>query len=355
MPRRPGGGGKTPPGSMEDGLRELVRDPGPDIRKLSKAQSGGLRTIMDSIDTPPDWPEDAKAAAVLTVIHELADRLGNHRWRAAAQAAIRIPAPRYDGPMYDSLASRFKALALRDGAPEPEIRTRTEAYRGYWTVAAKHLADALETRIRELNVDPSAWAAVYHADEPAFPQRSLPLSFDRTDVLYRFEGYRGVQSITYRWATAHSPVDHYNAVGWYFNEPDAPVEILPLANCVIDGDLLDRPEGGRQAKLMFNRELAPGDSYFFAYTTLFHSDQPCRPSISYECRGLYLRAFTVRAQFSSMLPKKCWRFNTGPQGDGHDVPETGDSRLLNVASNGYVAYEFATCERGRKYGLRWLW
>ena len=83
MPRRPGGG-EPPRDSIEAGLRDLARDPGPDIRRLSRSDTDGLRTIMLAARTPPDWPREARATAILTVIQELTQELANPRWKAAA-------------------------------------------------------------------------------------------------------------------------------------------------------------------------------------------------------------------------------------------------------------------------------
>lgn len=68
MPTRGPRGGRVPAGSIEEGLKELVLDAGPDIRKLSRGESGGFRTVMALAEAPGDWPVDAKAAAVLAVI-----------------------------------------------------------------------------------------------------------------------------------------------------------------------------------------------------------------------------------------------------------------------------------------------
>ena len=333
----------------------LVRDPGPDIRKLSRAEAGGLHTIMHLALVPESWTLDAKAAAVLTLIHECIDGLKNPRWRAAAEAAFRVPADQYVSAEFDSLASRFRSVARGEATTEEHIKARSEDYRGYWVTAAKHLADLVEHRLAELNRTPEHWNS-YRTDEPPSPPRSLPISFDRTDVLYRFSGRRGVQSISYRWLTAHGAVNHYDAVGWYYNEPDAPVEITPLANCVRKEPLVDLPEGGRLARLEFTRVLDPGDRYFFAYITAFNSDQPCRPTILYEVRGLSMKSLTIRIQFDAAeCPVRVWYFDVGMQGEGHKVPLDGAAEILEVAPNGYVDHEFPQCERGRKYGIRWLW
>jgi hypothetical protein len=217
------------------------------------------------------------------------------------------------------------------------------------------LAESLQGRLDELNRSTDGWA-VYRTDEPPSPPRSLPLSFDRTDVLFLFSGRRGIQSYSYRWLTAHGPVDHYEAVGWYYNEPDAPVEIIPLANCARKDPYVVLPEGGRLARLEFERTLEPGEKYFFAYTTVFNSDQPCRPTILYEVRGLSMRTLTVRAQFDvEALPSKIWYFDIGIQSNGYHVPDDDAPQIVRVASNGFASHEFSNCEKGRKYGLRWLW
>ncbi|HEV2402719.1 MAG TPA: hypothetical protein VGS08_00795 [Candidatus Saccharimonadales bacterium] len=185
---------------------------------------------------------------------------------------------------------------------------------------------------------------------------SSPISFNRTDALYLFRGNVGIQSISYRWLTAHGPIDHYDAVGWYFNEPDAPVEIVPLANCVLDGPLRDLPMGGRMGTLRFARTLAPGEEYFFAYTTKFNSEQVCRQAILYEVRGREMRSLTVRAQFDpAALPVRAWYFDVEAQTEGWATPDDDSPQMLEIASNGYVERQFTHCEHSRKYGLRWEW
>jgi hypothetical protein len=334
-------------------LRELVLGAGPDIRKLSRDPGEGLRTIMEAARVPAGWREDAKASAVLTAIQELVQQTANPRWRMAALAAFRLPPEEYMGPDHDSLASRWRALARREGAPDGDVNGRADEYRGYWVTAAAHLARQLELRLAELNDTTPGWE-VYRSGVPHSPPRSLPISFDRTDVLYQFAGYRGVSSISYRWLTAHAPVDHYEPVGWYYNEPDAPVDIVPLANCTLEGPLRDLPQGGRCCTLRFSHTLASGEQYFFAYMTKFNSEQVCRPTILYEVRGLEMRSLTIRAQFDA-LPARCWRFNVGSQNEGWQTPDDGAPEMLRIPPNGYVEHEFADCERGRKYGLRWQW
>lgn len=356
MPRRPGGG-EPPRDSIEAGLRDLARDPGPDIRRLSWGHTNGLRTIMLAAHTPPDWSREAKATAVLTVIQELIQQLVNPRWRAAALAALRFPADQYIGSEYDSLAGRWRTLARREGAlSDQEVKRLAEAYRGYWSTAANHLADTVERRLDELNGSPGGWG-MYRVGLPHTPPPDpLAMSFDRTEVLYRFQGYRGLQSISYRWLIAHGPVDHYEPVGWYFNDPNAPVEIVPLANCMLDGPLRDLPQGGRTGTLKFSHLLASGERYFFAYMIVFNSQQPCRPTVLYDVRGQEMRSLSVRAQFDvAAMPYRCWYFDVGAQSEGADLPSEGAPELLSIASNGYVEHSFEHCLRGRKYGLRWLW
>jgi hypothetical protein len=246
VPRRRGGG-ESPLGSVEAGLRDLARDSGPNIRELSRGRTENLRGIMRAAQTPADWPEDAKAAAVLTVIQEQILDIANPRWKAAAQAAFRMPAEQYVNPGHDSLAGRWRALAdrspgsSRNTASSPgDIKDRAEALRGYWVIGAGHLAERVELRFMELNNTPDGWLA-YRRGAPSSPPQALPVSFERTDVLYRFNGRLGVEALSYRWLIANAPVDRYEPVGWYYNEPDAPVEIIPLANCSTEGALRDLP------------------------------------------------------------------------------------------------------------------
>ena len=306
--------------------------------------------------TPFDWPREAKATAVLTVIQELVQQLSNPRWRAATLAALRLPADHYIGPGYDSLAGRWRTLAQREGgASDRDIKRLAEAYRGYWSTAANHLSDTVELRFEELNNTLGGWGAYRVGLPPSLPD-PLAVSFDRTDVLYRFQSYRGLQSISYRWMIAHAPVDHYEPVGWYYNDPNAPVEIVPLANCSLHGPLRDLPQGGRTGTLKFSHTLNSGEHYFFAYMIVFNSQQPCRPTVLYDVRGQEMRSLTVRAQFDpTRIPYRCWQFDVGAQSEGADVPSEGAPELLKVSPNGYVEHGFEHCQRGRKYGLRWLW
>jgi hypothetical protein len=355
VPRRPGGG-EPPRDSIEAGLRDLARDPGPDVRRLSRGDTGGLQAIMRAARTPSEWPREARATAVLTVIQELIQQLTNPRWRAAALAAFRLPADHYIGPAYDSLAGRWRTLARREGAlSDSEIKRLAEGYRGYWSTAASHLADTVERRFAEFNDSLDAWGR-YRVGLPPSPPDPLAISFARTDVLYRFQGYRGLQSISYRWLIAHAPVDHYEPVGWYYNDPNAPVEIVPLANCELAGPLRDLPQGGRTGTLKFGHTLDGGENYFFAYMIVFNSQQACRPTVLYEVRGQEMRSLTVRAQFDpKAMPHRCWYFDVSAQSDGTEVPGEGAPELLGIAPNGYVEHNFEHCLRGRKYGLRWLW
>jgi hypothetical protein len=355
VPRRPGGG-EPPRGSIEAGLRDLALSAGPDIRQLSRGDTESLQGIMLSAQTPMDWPQDAKAAAILTVIQELIREIPNPRWKAAALAAFRLPADEYVGGEYDSLAARLRAPALKEGVTsDQEIRARAEAYRGYWTLAANYLADKIERRFEELNANPQGWGA-YRIGLPPSPPQPLSISFDRTDVLYRFRGRIGIQSISYRWLVANAPVDHYEPVGWYYNEPDAPVNIVPLANCSIEGPLRDLPQGGRSVALKFSHTLEPGEHYFFSYLIEFNAQQPCRPVILYEVRGREMSTLVIRAQFDpKAIPYRCWHFDVEGQNEGWETPPDDAPQLLEIASNGYVEHTFDNCRRGRKFGLRWQW
>jgi hypothetical protein len=339
---------------MESGLRDLVRGAGPDIRKLGRRETEGLQAIMDAAQVPITWPSDAKAAAVLTVIQDAVNEIINPRWKSAALAAFRLPPEQYLVGEYDSLARRWRALARWDGASDDEIKDRAEAYRGFWMAAANQLANRVERRFSELNTG-DGWQP-YRTGFPPSPPHSLPISFDRTDVLYTFKGHLGLRSISYRWLVGHAPVDHYEPVGWYYNEPDAPVEIVPLANCVLDGPLRDLPQGGRTATLRFSHTLERDECYFFAYIVEFHAVQPCRPTIMYEVRGLEMRTLVIRAQFDpDALPIRCWYFDVESQGEGWATPHEDAPELLAIAPNGYVAHTFNNCQRGRKFGLRWEW
>jgi hypothetical protein len=356
LAKHPTGGAR--PGSIEEGLRNLVLDTGPHFRKLSRADEGGLRQLMDAAQVPDGWTRDAKAAVVVTVIHEVAQQIANPRWKSAALAALRFPVDHYTGEENDSLTGRWRVLARRDGATESsEIKARIEAYRGYWVHAAFHLAAQLESRLSELNASRDQWHQ-YRVGEALVPALAdlAPLTFDRTEVLYRFRQTVGLKSVSYRWVTAHSPVDHYVANGSYFSDPNAQTEIEPLANCIRDGDTRELPQGGRCATIRFSHELQPGERYFFAYETVFNSDLPCRPTILYEVSGREISSLNLHVQFDPpAVPARIWYFNVGALNEGWEIPTEGAPEMLTVSVNGYVGHSFERCGLNRKYGLRWIW
>lgn len=355
MPRRPGGRAGIPPSPVEIGLRRLVLDVGPSRQKLLQDRSHEVHAIMNAAQPPPDWSLDDKAAAVLSVIYDAVDEMTNPRWRNAALAAFRVPHEQYQGPGNDSVAGRWRELARREGAGGKDIEANVEKYRGYWMTAAHHLADDVARRFRLLNNSPDGWKQHRPAVPPP-PPLTPPLSFEQVDLIYTFDGYRGVQSTCHCSIVSHGDCDHFDAVAWYYSQPDAPVEIVPLANCELDGPLRDLPRGGRAGTLKFSKTLHAGDRYFFAYTTKFNSKLPCRPTILYEVRTLNVRSLTIRAQFNGpAIPAKCWYFDVDFQIDSSRAPDDDSPRLLDISPNGYVEHRFETCEHGRKYGIQWEW
>jgi hypothetical protein len=354
----PGGG--VSGSSIEDAIKNLVQFAGPSVRDLSEGIRDGYKTLLDAAHVPDDWPVDAKASAIVIVIQELVDEIRNDKWRLAARAAFRLPATGYTGPECDSREGRWKTLAQREGLTRPEdIRKRVENYRDYWRHAAPRLASDLERRLRELNRSPAGWDR-FRTDPPLSPASPLPLtppiSFESTEVLYEFSGRRGIQATSHRVLRAHEPVDHYDAVGWYYNEPRAPVKIIPLANCTSDGEMRELPRGGVLGQLKFSHVLAPGELYYFAYITRFNSEQPTMPTILYEVRGKEMRNLTVRAQFDfQALPERICYFDLGAQDQGWEWPEEGAPEWIDVADNGFVEHRFDVCQRGRQYGLKWAW
>lgn len=352
MPRRPGGGA-SPQGSIEAGLRDLVTGEGPDVRRLGRRETPGLDGLMQAAAPPAEWTPETAAAAVIQLAQEALQSIRNPRWRAAGEAAFRIPPEMYAGEDGRSLAQRLVARAARD--ERAHLIQVKESYRGYWIACAQALAQLLQVTFEALRTDPSGWDRLA-LTAPSSQPNLVPISFDRTDVLYRFSGRVGVQSTSYRWLTAHDPVDHYNAVGWYYNEPSAPVEIVPLANCELGSAARDLPTGGRTARLEFDRMLNAGEKYFFAYSTVFNSTQPCRPTILYETRGRRMDVLVVRAQFDPTdLPVKCWAFDVELHNEGWQEPGADAPEVIRVGRNGYAEHEFSACRQGRRYGMRWIW
>lgn len=330
---------------------------GPDVRRLGRRETAGLKRLMDAAAPPSGLAPEVAAAALLEVIGEQVDLLRNANWRAAASAALRRPPEHYLGVKGASLSQRLITRAEFDrgkdfGEPRAAAAAK-EAYRGYWTACAVLLGRELERVFARMAAEPASWDRwIQHV--PPNPVLELPISFDRTDVIYTFSGRVGVRSTSYRWLVAHEEVDHYDAVGWYYNEPDASVEIVPVANCVVTTGVRDLPLGGRAARLEFSHLLSRGEEYFFAYSTVFNSQQPCRPAILYEVKGRHMSSLVVRAQFDpAERPAICWYYDMEQQSDGWQEP--APSEILAVSVNGYVEHEFVDCRRGRRYGLRWRW
>lgn len=353
MPRRPGGG-EARPDTLEAGLRRLAVEAGPTVLRLLHERSPGVRAIMNSASPPDYWTEEDIAGALLEILGELVEEITNPRWRASCKAALRIPVDDYPGAECDSVAGRWRMLSRREGVAGSAIDEAVERYRGYWTAAAARLAEMLSKRLSDLNRN-GGWDS-YLRRELENPASHVPISFDRTDVLFQFDKQRGTGFTTYLWLTAHEPIGHYETMGRYYNDPDAEVDIVPLANCSLAGPLVDLPQGGRAASLVFAKELSAGEKYFFAYSTTFVSDRPCRPTILFKVRGRGMERLTIRAQFDvEALPFKLWYVDIDEQLQGLAVPDDGDPQLLEVGQNGYVAMDFHNCKRDRVYGLRWIW
>ncbi|MEU7673590.1 hypothetical protein AB0C42_02090 [Micromonospora taraxaci] len=341
---------------LEAALRGLVKDSGPSVRKLVQNEGEGTRAIMAAASTPSTWSEEEKATAILATIAAAIEELRNPRWKRTTQAAFRIPAQRFRAAEFDSLTARWRDLAREDDEQEAN-EDAADRYRGYWrNSAAPNLARALAVRFAELNANNGEGWRTYRRDESSYAPTMLPLSFERSEMLYQFEGRRGVKSTNCRWLFAHGPVEYYEAVGWYYSDPDANVEIIPRANCELDGDYATLPQGGRTGRLRFSHKLKVGERYYFSYETHFNSEKECRPTILNEVRGLRTDVMIVRAQFDAQaVPQRCWYFDVSVQSQGWQVPPAGASEVLEVASNGYVDHEFRNCQHGRKYGLRWTW
>ncbi|MGH3766467.1 MAG: hypothetical protein ACRDS0_07255 [Pseudonocardiaceae bacterium] len=310
---------------------------------------------MQAAQPPLGWSLEDKAAAVLSVIHDAVNGITNPRWKNAALAAFRVPPDQYKGSGNDSIAGRWRELARREGNPGGQLEAAVERYRGYWMTAARHLAEDVARRFHLLNNSAEGWKPLRTSGRRA-PALTPPIAFEKVDVLYIFDGHRGVRSICQCWITASDECDHYEARAWYYSQPDAPVEIIPLANCELSRPLQELPLGGRYGALKFARTLHTNDTYFFSYETLFNSRLQCRPTILFQPRALGMRSLVMRAQFDkAVLPTKCWYLDMELQIDDSQIPEDGAPELLEIASNGYVEHAFHACERGRQYGVRWIW
>ncbi len=281
VPRHPGG--RIPPeDSIQRGLIDLGDGRGADVRRLNQPETPGLAAILGLVEPKPelDWSAEQKARGALVEIRTLLEAMRYENGRRAAMAAYGWPEAGYTG--LSTRTQRWKAAISReegisgDSAHPPErrhVQRRLDCCGGFFRNAAAKLAHDVERRFIALNETERGWETHRPGDPTALPSPPIPVEAERVDVLFCLRGRVGTDHFVYREIRALQPLDGIDAVGWYYNDPDAQLDIEPLLNCTREGILRDLARGGRVATLKFVRSLAVDERYCYAYVVRYNSER----------------------------------------------------------------------------------
>lgn len=329
--------------AVEAVLTELTRGAGASPEKLMSADAAVLREFAQ---LPQDWSVELQARALLQVITEVVSHVPDPKQRAATQVALGLD------PAHPGKSANQRLLSL---TPDSESTSgNARKIRDYWYRARAPLAVKLIDKLSEVN-GTEGWSAYKTAYPVVIQEISHPLFFERYDILYRFSGRTGIGSISYRWAVAlQEHVRTYRVVGWYYNDPYAPISFRSLANCRV-GRSGELPLGGRFADLEFMHNLSVGERYFFASETEYNTTEACKPIVSHQVSSQGIKILAIRVQFDPEdMPKKVWAFDIALEAELAS-PQDAGAQLIRVSPGGYVDHEFTNCHFGRRYGFRWEW
>lgn len=202
-------------------------------------------------------------------------------------------------------------------------------------------------RLSQLNVT-GAWEKYADPDARRF-------KFARYHMLFRLKDRVGIECITYRVLQALSDgVDSYRSVAWYYSDPEANVEIVPLANCEVAA-LQPLAAGGAAALLKLPHALRQDETCFFASKVIYHSKRESTRIVSHEVRSRAVDELTIGIQFDQRTPPSfVWHYSSNAE-IGMKRPDKGSSDLLSVSEAGYTSHVFLNCANGRRYGIQWDW
>ncbi len=335
------GGQTNVPETPQEALSALASGEGATPEQIASPLGRALR---DLAYVPPQWPWNVQATAIRNVISEVVESLADAHHRETARAQLGL-APQYSS--HDP-AKRMETL-LASGALDPE---RTSGYNQQIYPALAHM---LRERLSQLNAT-SGWleyAAGYTPSEEEIV--SYPFKFERYHMLFSLVKRVGIECTTYRILRAlEDGVDSYKATAWYYSDPEAAVEVIPIANCQVTAiEPLD--SGGAAAILELPHKLRRGETCFFASKVVYHSSRETTRIVSHEVRSQSVDKLTIGIQFdTSSPPFSIWHYS-GNGDVGVKRPHPGSTEFLSMSELGFVSHEFRACENGRRYGIQWDW
>jgi hypothetical protein len=302
------------------------------------------QALRDLAQFPPDWPWDVQARAIRKIISEVVESLEDARNKETARARLGLTS------QYSSRdpAKRIRVF-LESGALEPDHPS------GYSQQIYMALDQMLRQRLSQLNAT-GGWEGYAGGYSPA-PQdaASNPFMFERYHMLFTLRGRVGIECTTYRLLRAQvDGVDSYTAIAWYYSDPDAEVEVIPIANCrVASRSPLDK--GGAAVTLQLPHKLREGESCFFASKVIYHSSRETTRIVSHDVRSQSVEKLTIGIQFDmEALPSLAWHY-AGIREVGTRRPSQGSTEYLALSKFGFVSHEFRDCRNGRRYGIQWDW
>jgi hypothetical protein len=332
------------PETPQEALAALAQGEGATVDRLA---SGEGRALLDMAALPPEWPRDVQAGIMRNVLQEVVDSLRDAQHRETVRAQLGLTAE-YSHP---SPARRMDAL-LASGMLDPH---KSQAYGQGLSDIGGAVAQMIVDRLSQLNAsgDWEQYAQGYVLPGEA-PQK-YPLRFLNYHMLFTLAGRIGIECTTYRVIRAlENGVDSYKAVLWYYSDPKANVEILPVANCRV-GTIRPLDRGGYEATLELPHALRKGETCFFASKVLFHSTHESARIVSHEVRCQAVNRLTIGIQFDTAAPPSAvWHYTGGPK-VGMTRPSNEPRDFLTVSSLGFVSHEFSRCRNGHRYGIQWDW
>lgn len=335
------------PATPQDALSALAKGHGATPEQISSTAG---RVLLDLARVPPQWPRHVQARAIRNVLAEVVEGLSDAKQRETARAQLGLT-QQYSSHDPEKRIQRLMASGIlastRIGAQRRPDRE--------WRSIRPALAQMLVSRLSQLNAS-GDWEQYAEGYAPLNEDPAVgPFKFTRYHMLFRLEGRVGIECITYRILQALSNgVDSYRAVAWYYSDPEANSEIVPVANCEV-GALEPLGKGGAAALLKLPHALRQNETCFFASKVIYSSERETTRIVSHEVRSQGVDKLTIGIQFDpAALPSLIWHY-AGSKGVGMKRPEGGSSDFLPISELGYVSHEFLNCISGRRYGIQWDW
>lgn len=335
------------PASPQDALGVLAKGRGATPEEIS---SSAGRVLLDLAQVPPQWPRHVQARAIRNILTEVVEGLSDPKQRETARAQLGLTQQYSSQDPEKRIQSLMASGILASTRIGAQSRPAQE-----WRSIRPALAQMLVTRLSQLNAA-GGWEKYAEGYTPLKEDAvGGPFKFTRYHMLFRLQGRVGIECITYRVLQALSDgVDSYRAVAWYYSDPDANVEIIPIANCEV-GRLEPLEKGGSAALLNLPHALQKDETCFFASKVVYNSERESTRIVSHEVRSQAVDRLTIGVQFDpAALPSLIWHY-TGSKGVGMKRPDGGSSDFLSISELGYTWYEFSNCVNGRRYGIQWDW